>query len=1073
MKKRLLVCIQELTPLCKRILCNTLSVLLLSTLCFPSQTRADDGLLEYMNISDRIISGQVKDADGNPIQGVTVSVKGDGQVVTDEEGNFTITVSENNVSLMLTHTSFKPKEVEVPAGQSGVVNITLELQQSALSEVVVIGYGTKDKRSLTSSVTTIQNKDIKDLKVSSVEQLMIGQAPGVQVLQTTGHPGAGLTVRVRGTGSINAQNEPLYVIDGMPVEAPVYNSRSNPMSFLNPSDIENITILKDAASTSIYGSRGANGVVLITTKTGKKGSIAFDVNAYYGVQQIPRKGRMKMMNAEEFAQFRIERLEDAAKLNGEVLDPGMIPEGYRNVTGKGTDWFDFVTRDYAPSQQYNITMRAGSEKMRIMTSGDFYSVDGIIRNTDYKRASMRVNVDVDISKRLRLGARLNPSYSFRNLGGSLEGTPNEGPLIGFAYAASPIESPYLPDGSVDPVISSAPENWIFASPVNRFAGIVDKQNNFNLLASTFLELDLYKGLMFKTNVGLNMDMLSGRYWRPWWVGGRLATSPGGSLLQEPGMSEANASRSELINWLIENYITYNTTLSGGHDIEVLLGQTAQRQEYDIVSASATRFSDDRIPYVSAGLQGDFRTGSSGSDASRYAISSYFARVNYSYKNRYYLNATLRRDGSSRFSPNARYGDFPSVSVGWRLSDESFMEPLAFLDDLKIRGSYGITGNNNFTSSFAYVSGLQKSNYILGNQLAAGNYISYVDQNLRWEQNKELDIGLDVSVFNRRLSLTIDYYDRLTYNLLLNRPVPTITGVGQLLTNVGKMLNKGWEIGINSQNIVKKAFRWETSFNISFNKNKVLELNDSQDPIESGNIWWGGTTTEVGKPIALYKGWIIDGIYRDEAEATADLHNNPGAHAGTLKMRDINGDHQITGDDRTIIGNPHPKFIFGLRNSVQYKNLDLNISVSGSVGNDVMLSYYETIRNMDGVFNVLADVKNRWRSPEQPGNGIYPTTNYPDQLQYIRMGSNMWVRDGSYARIDNITLGYTFRERLLNRSRVLKSCRLYFSVQNALIISKIPLNNPDASLNGNVLMIGWQKQNYPLPRILTLGINTTF
>ena len=288
-----------------------------------------------------------------------------------------------------------------------------------------------------------------------------------------------------------------------------------------------------------------------------------------------------------------------------------------------------------------------------------------------------------------------------------------------------------------------------------------------------------------------------------------------------------------------------------------------------------------------------------------------------------------------------------------------------------------------------------------------------------------------------------------------------------------MRNKGWEIGINSRNIVKRAFRWETSFNISFNKNKELELNDSQDPIESGNSWWGGTITEVGKPIALYKGWIIDGIYRDEAEAMADWHNNPGAHAGTLKMRDINGDHEITGDDRTVIGNPHPKFIFGMRNSMQYQHFDLNISMSGSVGNDVMLSYYETIRNMDGVFNVLADVKDRWRSPEQPGKGIYPTTNYPDQLQYIRMGSNMWVKDGSYIRVDNITLGYTPGERLLNQSRVLKSCRLYFSVQNAFIFSKVALNNPDASLNGGVLMIGWQKQNYPTARILTFGINTTF
>ncbi|MBW7942447.1 MAG: SusC/RagA family TonB-linked outer membrane protein, partial [Candidatus Kuenenia stuttgartiensis] len=871
----------------------------------------------------------------------------------------------------------------------------------------------------------------------------------------------------------NAQNSPLYVIDGVPIEAPAYNSRSNPMASLNPSDIESITILKDAASTSIYGSRGSNGVVLITTKSGKSGRIIFDVNSYYGVQQIPRAGRVKMMNAEEFAKFRIERLEDAAKLNNEVLDPNTIPPGYQNVTGDGTDWFDFITRDYAPVQQYNVTMRAGSDKIRIMTSGDFYSVDGVIKNTDYKRASMRINMDVDVNKWLRMGARLNPSYELRNLGGVLEGTPNEGPLIGFAFGASPIESPYLDDGTVKPVIFSAPENWLFANPVNRFAGIIDKETNLKILGSTFLEVDIFNGIKFKTNLGLNAGVGGTRYWQPWWVGGRLATSPGGSLLQEPDMSTARAGRSQLLSWLIENFITYNGNLKGGHGIEILIGQTAQKQDYDIVEASATRFSDDRIPFVSAGIPGDFRTGNAGSDANRYAIASYFARVNYDYKRRYFFNATIRRDGSSRFSPTARYGNFPSVSVGWRISEESFMKSQHFFNDLKIRASYGVTGNNNFTSSFAYVSGIQPANYILGNQLSGGTYIAYVDQNLRWEQNKEMDIGIDAEMFENRFSVTIDYYDRLTYNLLLNRPVPTITGVGSLLTNVGKIRNRGWEIGILSRNFVKRNLNWETSFNITFNRNKVLALNDSQDPIESGNIWWGGTITEVGKPIALYKGWIIDGIYKDESEAAADLHNNPGAHAGTLKMRDVNGDHVIDGNDRTVIGNPHPDFVYGMRNSLRYKNVDLNLSLSGTFGNDVILSYFETIRNMDGVFNVLADIKDRWRSPEQPGKGIYPTTNYPDQLQYIRMGSNMWVKDGSYLRIDNISVGYTPNEKWVNKSKVINSFRVYFSVQNALIISKTPLNNPDASLGGNVLMIGWQKQNYPTARTLTLGVNLSF
>ncbi len=1068
MTRQLLACIRMTHRMQFRMFFNIPVILIVNLILLYGPLKA-----EIPEKVDKTVSGTVKDAQGNFLEGVTVSVKQNSSTTTtNAEGYFQITVPDERAVLVFSHTGYTTQEIVI--GTRNTLSLVLELEDKSLSEVVVVGYGAKDPRSLTSAVSVIQNKDIRDLKVNTVEQLMIGQTPGVQVMQTTGHPGAGLTVKVRGTGSINALNDPLYVIDGMPVEAAGYNNQTNAMSFINPSDIESMTILKDAASTSIYGSRGANGVVLITTKSGKKGAVTFDVNAYYGVQQIPQKGRLKVMNAEEFAQFRIEALEDAAKLRGETLDPNDIPEGYRNVKGPGTNWFDLTTRNYAPSQQYNISMRAGSEKMRIMASADYYSVTGIMKGSDFKRASMRLNVDVDVTRHIRFGARLNPSYTFRNLGGPLEGTPNEGPMIGLAYAASPIASPYLSDGSVNPVISTAPENWIFANPINRLAGMTDKQNNFHLLATSFIEVDIFRGLQFKTNVGVNLDFSNSRYWRPWWVGGNLATSPGGSLLQEPGMSEARAQRTELSNWLIENYLTYKTTINKEHEIEVLLGQTAQRQEYDLVSASAKRFSDDRIPYVYAGLQGDFRTGSSGSDANRYSIASYFARVNYAFKDRYYANATLRRDGSSRFSPGARFGNFPSVSVGWRISEESFMKSAVHLfQDVKIRASYGLTGNNNFASSFAYVSGLEKSNYIFGGQLAPGNYIGYVDQNLRWEQNKETDIGLDISMFDRKLSLTLDYYHRITYNLLLDRPVPTITGVEEVLTNIGKIRNKGFELGAVVHAVAKPRFQWDPAFNISFNRNMVMQLNHSQDPIEEGNIWWGGTITQPGSPLGLYKGWVINGIYQSEQEAIDDHAHNPDAHAGTLKVLDINNDGEISGDDRTIIGNPHPKFIFGFRNSFRLNNFDLNISMSGSVGNQVMLSYYESVRNMDGVFNVLADIKNRWRSPEQPGDGIYPTTNYPDQLQYIRMGNSMWVKDGSYARVDNITLGYTLPQRLLQRAKTLKSTRFYLSVQNAILISKTPLNNPDASLNGEVLMIGWQKQNYPLPRLISFGVNVTF
>lgn len=1017
--------------------------------------------------ADHTVNGMVSDDEGNPLAGVSVKVKGtDLGTATDAHGRFELLVPDNNAVLVFSHVEYITREIEIE--NKSTINVSLKSKTTGLGEVVVVGYGTQDKRALTSSVAVIPNADIKDIKATSFEQLLIGKAAGVTVLQSTGHPGAGLDIRVRGTGSISALNDPLYVVDGMPIESPGYDNRVDILSFLNPADIASITILKDAASTSIYGSRGSNGVVLITTKSAKSGKTSIDVSGFYGIQHIPQRGRFKMMNAEEFANFRIQAIQDADILSGTPFDESQVPVGYQNVKGSGTDWFKVVSRDYAPMQDYNITFRSGTAKARTLISTDYYSIDGNLKRTSYQRASVRANVDVDVSKHIHYGVRINPSYNFRDLGGAVEGFPT-GALMGFALSASPISPVYLSDGSLNPVIAAAPENFVYPNPINRFNGITDLRNDFRLLASSYLNIDLWKGLTFKTNVGTDLNMSNSRYFYPSWVGASFAAF-GGSINIPLGNAYGSASRDQFTHWMIENYLDYKTTVAQNHHLELMIGHSAEKQNYDDIGVTGSKYPNDNIPYVIAALPGDTRDGVDGSDNFRYGIESYFGRLNYNFKDKYFLMADIRRDGSSRFSPQARRGTFPAVSAGWMISNESFMKSLNFLNELKIRGSYGITGNDNVGSSFGYVPGLGVSNYVLGNNLAEGNYVNYADQGLKWESSKETDLGLDLAVLNNRLSFTADYYNRITYNLLLNRPIPTITGFSNAFTNIGKLQNKGFEFTVNSKNIQTKDIQWETSLNVSINRNKVLALNGSGNPIESGDQYQGSTITEVGKPIGLFKGYVIEGIYQTEEEADADHNHNPGAHAGTLIIKDVNNDGQITPADRTVIGNPWPKFTYGFSSHVNYRQFDFNVQITGSVGNHVILALYETLRNMDGPFNVLEAVKDRWRSPDNPGKGVYPTTNYPDQLQYIRLANNTWIKNATHATINNVTFGYTLSNQLFSKWNYIKSARIYLTIQNALQISKFPLNNPDASLQDGTLNMGWERDNYPLARQITFGAN---
>jgi len=1057
----------------------------------------------------RQISGTVHDNEGGALVGVNITLKGTTQgTITDAAGNFALSIPEGDVTLTFSYIGYTTQDVVV----GNLTHLAVDMQPDVkqLQDVVVIGYGEQDRRALTSSVGSVRHENIENLKVPTFENLLKGQVAGVQLSNVTGQPGAGVYIRVRGTGSINAQNSPLYVVDGYPIEPLPYNNQVTLLSFINPSDIESMTVLKDASASAIYGSRGSNGVVIVTTKSGKKGQTQVEVNSYYGFQRMPKRGRFNVMNAEQWATFRIDALEDDMRrfnvlgandhLSG-INDPriqdyatasggtvGGITNTYGNyfgVTGPGTRWVDYIYHENAPTQQYNVTVRSGTAKSRLMASMDYYSIDGIIRGSDYQRGSLRVNADVDVTDKLSLGLRINPTYNVRNLGGSIEGFP-DGNVYANALAASPITPAFQPDGTPTFTLGVSPENFFYSNPMNLLKYNVNKRADFTALANAFLSYKIIDGLTFKTSGGTHLDYSRTRNVYPYALIGYPVGvfNPSINNNIDPSFTSVSAGMDQISNWLWENTLTYNK-IFGDHSIEVLAGHSAQQQTRYLLSGSAGRYSDNLGNYSLARANrlqlpgGDLSIGTSEDfDNFVYKLESIFGRIFYSYKSKYDLSVSFRRDGSTRYSSISRWGTFPAFSAGWDIAQENFFRNVApaFISATKLRASYGITGNNNTGGSFDYIAGLTTANYTFNNAQANGRRQGYADTGLKWEQARTYDIGLDLRFFNDRLSLQTDYYHRETYNLLLLRPIPTITGFGSTVSNIGSILNRGFELTLDGNVLETTNLHWTSNFNISFNHNEVLALTGSGNPIVAGDQFGGQTITKVGQPMGLFYGYQIDGVYKDEEEAAAsglvEGASGTPAHAGTLKVKDINGDGKINGSDYTVIGNPNPKFIYGFTNNVSYKSFDLSVQISGSYGNDVLNSNNEFFRNMDGPFNVYADVANRWRSPDNPGNGIYPTTNYAEWRQYVRLANSNWIVNGSHLKVNNVTLGY----RLPVGNGLLKgfkTLRVYTSIQNALLLGSKQLNNPDASLGGGTLTMGYNRGAYPMARVYTFGLNFQF
>lgn len=1001
------------------------------------------------------VSGVVKDEKGQPVQGANVLVKGSTSGTTTAlDGTFSITVVDN-ATLVITNVGFASKEVAV----KGKTNIEIQLvsQSASMSEVIVVAYGNTTKKTSTGAIQTVNAKELQDVPVAQITQKLQGKFAGVQISQATGKPGQGMSVKIRGQVSILAGSEPLYVVDGFPITGDISN--------INPDEIENVSVLKDAASTSLYGSRAANGVVLITTIHAKPGQNTIGLNAYYGRQTVPQKGRPDMMNATEFAQFKKESYEDKGVA---------VPAQFQNPSqyGAGYNWYDAMLQT-APIQNYSASFTSNKEKSSTSVVAGFFNQDGVLKNSNYKRFSLRANTEFKVTEKIKTGFNVAPSFSINNTPGSdgafYATNVNSGIPGGLLYN-SLLTWPILPyqnsDGSLPltawiPGVSAFPTpNWYRA-----LQEIKNKTNTTRILSNGYVEYQPIKGLNLKSSINIDMGNSQFNNFSPSTSSTTFAALP-------PVAASAINNNSNYYSWLSENTATYKQSI-GQHNFDVLLGYTTQKFRSDVNQVSLVNFPDDRISTIQSAVNID-RTKSL-TDIQEWSLISYISRLNYNYKGKYLLSASLRRDGSSRFGVNNQWGNFPSVSAGWVVSDENFLNNIKAISFLKIRGSYGTVGNNNIGNYTQYATVNNTTNAVFGSNVASGASVTSLgNPNLGWETTKQFDLGVDLSLFNARVNFSYDFYTKNTTQLLYNLAVPQESGFTNYTGNIGELKFWGHEFALNTKNMVGD-FKWNTDFNISFSDNKVMALSGGVDYILGGGNGYA-TITQVGHRIGEFWGVIQEGVYKDQA----DFDKSPKALAsevGTAKFKDLNGDGKVTyggapgTDDRTRIGNPFPKYLFGITNSFSYKNFDLAIVASGSVGNDVLVMTDQATTNLDGVFNVLKEVKDRWRSPTNPGAGKYgkTTSGTGNERDWL---TSRFVSKANFLTIKNIALGYNLP---LKNDKVFRNVRLYASVQQAFVFTKYRGSNPEVSTtlqgtSANALNMGFDWGTYPVPRTVTFGVN---
>ena len=1025
------------------------------------------------------VTGKVIDSKtGEALIGVNVVIKGTTKgTVTDINGNYSLGIDVDNPILIFSYIGYRAKEV--PVANQDQINVELKSDISGIDEVIVVGYGTQKKASITGAIAQYDAEQLNESPVHSVDQALVGQMAGVRVKQTSGMPGKGMSIQIRGTGSITANNEPLYVIDGFPLEMSQQSSsgnfdNGNPLDNINPNDIESIQVLKDAAAAAIYGSRASNGVVLITTKKGKSGKATINFNTYTGWTEPNRK--MDLLSTAEWIDRAIEymderyiagdpgdqnrsasdsydtRLANVGKFDRNVMPD---PDWYKPDLGKyeSVDWQDEIFRK-GLVQNYQLSANGGNEGIKYFVSGDYLNQEAYFKNVDYERYSLRANVEITPNKKVTVGINIAPSYSI----GNDPGVEGKDKILHIAVGEPPItESAVGLDINVGDNTTLTYGNSR-NSPVRVLENTIGEAKIFRTLATVFGQYEIIDGLKVKSSVNLDNTDYRKKYYKPAFVSGSSPSSRSASG------SWNGYNRQTFVN---ENIISYDKVIQEDHNISAVAGISYSFNKFDTYRIGTSGgFGTDYITTLNDAVE--IKASATDTKETKSTMLSYFGRVNYSYMDRYLLTASIRRDGSSRFGKDTKWGIFPAVSVGWRISEEDFLSDLEWLSNLKVRVSWGIAGNNSF-GNYEHIALLESANYSFNDSKVIGQAPkNFANKDLGWEESETLNYGLDFGVISNRLYGSFEYYTKTNTNLLLSIPVPSATGFTKALTNIGEVFNQGWELELNSRNTTGE-FEWSTSINLGHNSNEVRQLGPDNAPILGGSYDIQHNILTVGE--AMYSINVVkqDGILTQaDIDAGAALYGNE--KEGDPKYVDYSGpdgvpDGKITPDDRQILGHPNPNLVWGITNNFKFKGFDLSILIQGQNGGTLYSTFGRAMdrTGMGWLDQAIGLWRDRWRSPEDPGAGLKGNV----YSSFGRIKNTDWMYSSDYWRVRNITLGYDLGKHV--RSNVVSGIRIYASAENWFGKDKYYGGfNPEAVNTG-----GDDYGGSPLPKSMIFGLNVTF
>ncbi len=1039
---------------------------------------------------EKTITGKVVDDSGSPLPGVTVIIDGTTTgSITDIDGNYSLPVKSDNDILVFSFVGYKSQEISL-AGKTRI-DIQLEPDVISLGEVIAIGYGTMKKSDLTGSVSNLSGEKLKESIVINPDQLMQGKVAGVQVQANSGAPGAANSIRIRGASSISNTNEPLYIIDGIPVSGEGTETSGfdwsggsngqdfvNPLSSIAPGDIVSIDVLKDASATAIYGASGANGVVIVTTRRGQKGKTRISYDGYVALQH--RAEKMNMMDLPEFAEYQKQLYEEGlmGTIDEAYLDPSLL--------GNGTDWQDAVTDD-AWMHNHNVSLNGGSEATQFAASVGYTWQDGILLSSDFKRYTGRINVDSKVNKFLKAGA----SLSYARTDQAIINNDGINGVVMQAALMPPSVPVYDFDGNY-----AGPETVNGSSIYNPVALTKDQDNTLlveRVMGTLYGEFYPWKHLTVRSEFGIDRSNNINKGFKPSYEYGLLKNT-NIMIMQREYHS---------MYWIWKNYATYNQTF-GKHTITFMAGNETKKSSWEGTQIIKDQLSSNDIRVITT--DGELVTNSGWKDA--ISNVSVFGRLNYNYADRYLLTATMRADASSNFGSNYRWGYFPSFAAAWRVTSERFMENTQnWLSNLKLRLGYGQVGNSNI-GSYLYGSTMQAFSSAFG---TAYRMYNNANPDLKWEASVQYNAGIDLGLFDSRINLTVDAYYKTIKDLLLQPSVSPVLGGSDYIDiqtpymNIGKVDNKGIDISLNTQNIQGNNFSWSSNVTFSLNRNEVKGLDNLGTPIYGKLDWYSAFQTvsmiTEGEPIGVFYGYKTDGLYTDAEDLrnsprpeNVNIHRTTGSWIGDIKFKDISGpdgtpDGIISEYDQTVIGDPNPDFTFGFTNTFDYKNWELSISLTGSVGADILNYVRVKTEGLTSQWdNQDAAVLNRAHLAYTDGDNTNasdadncyltnPDAKLPrwsvNDINGNNRMSDRWIEDGSYLRIQNISLSYSFPTKWIKYIGM-SNCKVYFNAQNVYTFTDYSGLDPEiGSYNQDVGLSNVDMGRYPSPRVFTLGANITF